>query len=46
MIQALVEIAGSLLIGGIGLALILICSILFMILGKEVLGWLRDRRLP
>ncbi len=43
MIEGLVKIAGSLLVGGIGLVLILIAVLLFCVLGKEVLQWLQDR---
>ena len=37
MIEALIKIAGSLFVGGIGLGMILICVLLITVLVKEIL---------
>ena len=39
MVEALVKIAGSLLIGGLGLALILACFVFGIVLFKEIRSW-------
>ena len=39
MVEALVKIAGSLLIGGLGLALILACVVFSIVLFKEIRSW-------
>jgi len=43
MIEGIIKIAGSLFIGGIGLILILIATLIFIVIGREVLQWLQDR---
>lgn len=35
MVEAMIKIAGSLFIGGIGLVLILLCTLLLVVLVKE-----------
>ena len=43
MVEGLIKIAGSLFVGGIGLILILIAVLIFIVLGKEVIGWLQEK---
>ena len=37
MVEILIKIAGSLFIGGIGLLLIIICTLVMVVLGKELI---------
>ena len=43
MVEGLIKIAGSLFIGGIGLVLILIATLIFVVIAREVVGWLQDK---
>ena len=43
MIEGLIKIAGSLFIGGIGLVLILISTLILVVIAREVVGWLQDK---
>jgi len=44
MIEALIKIAGSLFIGGIGLLLILVCSLIVFVLVREIIDNANKRR--
>lgn len=43
MIEALIKICGSLFIGGIGLALILISVLVSIVFIKEIVEWVKDQ---
>ena len=43
MVEGLIKIAGSLFIGGIGLVLILISTLILVVIAREVVGWLQDK---
>ena len=43
MIDGLVKIAGSLFVGGIGLAIILLCSVIGFVLIKELIEYMKER---
>ena len=44
MIDALIKIAGSLFVGGIGLILILMATLIFVVIIRETITWLNERR--
>ena len=43
MVEGLIKIAGSLFIGGIGLVLILISTLILVVIAREVVGWLQEK---
>ena len=42
MIEALIKITGSLFIGGIGLGLILVCTLIITVMIKEVISKIKE----
>ena len=43
MIEGLVKIAGSLFVGGVGLLIILLCSVIGFVLIKELIEYMKER---
>ena len=43
MIEVLIKIAGSLFIGGMGLLLILICTLVMVVLGRELITIIKEK---
>lgn len=43
MVEILIKIAGSLFIGGIGLLLIIICTLVMVVLGKELITIIKEK---
>ena len=43
MIEALVKLAGSLFIGGLGLMLILICTLVMVVIAREIITKVKEK---